>query len=175
MKNTYKIALCGLISSFALVLMLIANIFPIGTYTIPCLCGMLLVSVVIEFGAKYAYIPYVAISLISLFLVSDKEAVLYFIAFFGFYPILKSTIEKIKLKSIQYLVKYTVFNLCMVIAFFIGKFIFMIPDEGFVIFGVYVPWVFLIIGNFVFLLYDIAVSRIVVYYLFKIRNKIFNK
>lgn len=173
MKNTFKVSFGGIISAFALILMLSTSLIPVGTYALPCFSGMLLVAIVIELGAKWAYIAYAAVSLLSLFMAGDKEAVIYFIAFFGFYPILKSTLEKIKSKPVQYILKYAVFNVCIIIAFFIGKFLLMIPNEEFTIFGVYIPWIFLIIGNIFFMLYDFCVTVCVMYYVNKIRNRIF--
>jgi len=173
MKNSFKIAFGGIISAFALILMLSTSLISFGTYAFPCLSGMLLVAIVIEFGTKWAYTAYVAVSLLSLFMAGDKEAVIYFIAFFGFYPILKSTLEKIKHSSLQYVVKYIIFNVCIISAFYAGKFILMIPDEEFTLFGVYIPWIFLIIANIFFILYDRCVTVMVLNYVHRIRNRIF--
>ena len=175
MKKTFKIALGGIISGFALVLMLLTGIIWGGTYAFPCFAGMLLTVVVIEFSPKWAYCVYGAVSLLSLILAGDKEAVIYFILFFGFYPILKSTIEKLKSKSVQYLLKYIVFNVCVISAFLVGKFILMIPDEEFTIFGFYIPWVFLLLGNVFFLFYDRCVTVFISLYIYRIRDKIFKK
>lgn len=59
----------------------------------PCPCRILLIAVVIELGAKWAWAVFAAISILSLFFAGDKEAALYFVMFFGFYPILKARIE----------------------------------------------------------------------------------
>lgn len=173
MKNSFKISFGGIISALALILMLSTGLISFGTYAFPCLSGMLLVAIVIEFGTKWAYTAYAAVSLLSLFMAGDKEAVIYFIAFFGFYPILKSTLEKIKSKSVQYILKYAIFNICMIAAFFIGKFVLMIPDEEFTLFGIYIPWIFLIIANGFFWLYDRCVTATVLNYVHRIRNRIF--
>lgn len=173
MKNTFKVALCGVISAFALVLMLLTGIIWGGTFAFPCFAGMLLTVVVIEFSPKWAYCVYVAVSLLSLILAGDKEAVVYFILFFGFYPILKSTVERLNSKVFQYILKYLIFNISIICAFLVGKFILMIPDEEFTFFGVYLPWVFLLLGNIFFLLYDRCVTVFISLYIHKIRNKIF--
>lgn len=175
MKNAFKISFGGIVSAISLMLMLLTGLIPVGTYAFPCFSGMLLVALVIEFGEKWSYLAYIAVSLLSFFIAGDKEAVLYFVMFFGFYPILKSSLEKINSKLIQYILKYCVFNICIIIAFFIGKFVFMIPDEEFTLFGVYMPLLFLIIANIFFVFYDRCVSIAVYYYINKIRNKVFKK
>lgn len=171
-KNTFKVAFCGVVSALAVVMMFCTGLIPVGTYAFPCFAGMLLCPVVIEFGLRWAYCAYAAISLLSLLIAGDKEAVLYFIVFFGFYPILKASIERIKSKLYQYIIKYAVFNICIIAAFLLAKFILMIPDDEFNLLGFYVPWIFLIIGNVFFLIYDRCVTVMVLQYIHRIRPKL---
>jgi hypothetical protein len=174
-NNAFKVAFCGLTSALALVLMLCTGLIPVGTYAFPMIAGILFTVIVIEFGAKWAYCAFIVVALLSLFLAGDKEAVIYFIAFFGFYPILKSSIERIKSKVVQYVLKYAVFNVCMIVAFLVAKFILMIPDEEFTLMGFYVPWAFLIIGDLFFILYDKCVTIIIIRYVQQIRVKFVKK
>lgn len=173
MKNTFRVAFCGVISAFALVLMLLTGVIPAGTYALPCFAGILLTVVVIEYGARWSYTVFAVVSILSIFFASDKEAVIYFIAFFGFYPILKSTIERVHSKTVQYILKYAVFNVCVIAAFFVAKSILMIPDEEFTLFGFYVPWAFLLIGNVFFFFYDKCVTILIIRYIKNMRDKLF--
>lgn len=172
-KNiTYKVALCGVLSAVAMVLMFMSGIIPFGTFAFPMLSGIMLIAVVIEFNAKWAFAVYFAVSLLALLISADKEAVVYFIMFFGFYPIIKNFIERLRSKSIQYVLKYAVFNVCIIGAFFAATFIFNVPADSFTVFGFYVPWAFLLAGNVFFLLYDRCVTVMVIYYVKKIRTKL---
>lgn len=173
MNKSFRVAFCGLISALSVVLMISTSIIPVATYAFPCFAGILLTAVVIEFGEKWAFAAYAAVSLLSLFLAGDKEAVVYFIAFLGFYPILKSYIERLRSKAAQYIIKYAVFNVCIIAAFLACKFILAIPDEEFTILGFYVPWAFLAAGEFIFFLYDIAVTVLVQRYVISVRSKLF--
>jgi MFS family permease len=173
-KDSFRVAFCGLVSALSLVLMLFTSVIPVGTYAFPCIAGILLVSVVIEFGWKWALAAYGVVSLLSLFLAGDKEAVVYFIAFFGFYPIAKSGIERIKSVAVQYLLKYLVFTVCVIVAFYATTSVLMIPAEEFEIFGVYLPWVFLLAGELVFWFYDRCVTILVARYIISVRSKLFH-
>ena len=95
--------------------------------------------------------------------------------FLGFYPIVKGLIEKLSSKVLQYIIKFAVFNLCMIAAFYLSVFVFSIPKESFEIFGFYVPWLFLILGNNAFVIYDFCVTRIVTIYLLKIHKLLAKK
>ena len=92
--------------------------------------------------------------------------------FLGFYPILKGVIERIPSKPVQYIVKLALFNVCMIAAFYIGITLLSIPKESFNLFGVYLPWVFLILGNIVFIIYDLCITRLVTLYLLKWHDRL---
>lgn len=167
-KSSYKIALGGIVSALSIVLMLITGIIPFGTYAFPCFAGLLLISIIIEIGYPLAISIFVVVSLLSLLLVVDKEACLYYIMFLGFYPILRTLLSRISNRVIRFLVKILIFNVCIILAFYIGLFVFSIPKDSFVLFGVYLPWLFLILGNIFFIFYDICIDKLTYVYMLKI-------
>ena len=170
MKTSFKVSLCGVIGALSLVLMLLTFVVPFGTFAFPAFAGMLLVCVVIELGFSWAFLVYFSVSVLSVFLLGDKEAVLYYVAFLGIYPIIKGMIEKMKCKFLQYMIKFAVFNLCMILCFYVSIFVLSIPKESFELYGVYLPWMFLILGNIAFVLYDFCVTRIVTIYILKLHK-----
>lgn len=172
MKTSLKVSLGGIVAALSIVLMFLTSVVPFGTYAFPTLAGILLCVIVIEIGYPWAFATYFAVSVLSFLMLTDKEAALYYAAFLGFYPIIKSFIERIRSKLLQYLIKYLIFNTCMVGAFYIGIILLSVPRESFYLFNVYLPWVFLILGNLFFLLYDICVTRLVTVYLIKWHKKI---
>ena len=164
----------GVVAALSLVLMFLSSVIPFGTFAFPTIAGILLILLVINLGYGYAAAVYFVTAVLSFLLVTDKEAVLYYAAFLGFYPIVKSLIERIPSKVVQYIVKIALFNVCIIAAFYIGLTVLSIPKESFTLFGVYLPWLFLIIGNVFFILYDLCVTKIVTIYLLKWHNR-FNK
>ena len=168
MKSSYKVSLGGVVGALSLVMMLLTSIVPFGTFAFPAFAGMMLISIVIELGYSWAFVVYGIVSTLSLLLLTDKEAALFYVAFLGFYPVIKGLIERLRSISIQYVFKYVVFNICMVSAFFVSILLMGIPKESFNLFGLYLPWAFLILGNVAFIVYDLCVTKIVTYYLFKI-------
>lgn len=142
------------------------------TFAIPSIAGFLIVSIVIEVNRKWAFAAFFCSSIVCSFTVADKEAVLIFILFFGYYPIIKSIIESIKNKLIQFVIKFLIFNLVAVMDFFIVTNIFMVSPEIFSVFGVNFDVVIIIVGNIAFLLYDIAISAFVLKYIKLIHPRI---
>ena len=172
--NAIKVADGGLFSAMALVLMMLTGVFPFGTYAFPVVAGMMLIVIYLEFGFRWSMLVYGVISIMSILFVADKEAALFFLLLFGYYPVVKSFIERIKSKIIQYIIKFAVFNASAVSVYFLMLFVFGLPSDSFELFGVNIPLVFLIAGNFVFLIYDFAINVVVAQYLQKYR-KIFFK
>lgn len=175
-RSTFRLALCAIIASLAVVLMMITSIIPIGTYALPCFAGILLIAVVVEYGVKWSLGVFAVVSILSVFLAGDKEVVLYYIALFGYYPMIKCVFErKIKNKALLFLSKLAVFNAAAVAAFFAGTFLLSISAEEYTLFGVYIPWIFLIAGNIFFVFYDYAVTVFVAFYVRKLRSKLLGK
>ncbi len=172
MKTSVKVSLGGVVAALSLVLMLLTSIIPFGTYAFPAFAGILLVLLVFNLGYAYAFAVYFVTAALSFLLVTDKEAALYYALFLGFYPILKGVIERIPSKPVQYIVKLALFNVCMIAAFYIGITLLSIPKESFNLFGVYLPWVFLIFGNIVFIIYDLCITRLVTLYLLKWHDRL---
>ena len=175
MKSSLKVSVGGAVAALGLVLMFLTSLVPVGTYAFPAFAGMLLVIIVIEIGYPFAFAVFAATALLSFLIVTDKEAALLYTLFFGYYPVIKALIERIKSRVVQYIIKYAVFNVTMVAAFSLAIFVLSVPRESFVVFGVYLPWVFLLAGNVFFLLYDVCITRLVTLYLLKWHDKISKK
>ncbi len=171
-KSTFKLAFCSIIAALSVALMFLTGLIPIGTYAAPCIVGIFLCAAVIECGYMSSVAVFAVVSVLSFLLSADKEAVIYYIGFFGLYPILKGLIERIKLTWLQYIIKFAFFNAAMIAIFFIGIYLLSIPKESFKLFGIYLPWVFLIIGNIVFIIYDICATRLISLYVMKWRGKL---
>ena len=175
-NNALKITLSSAIAALSLVLMLMTGMLPLGTFALPCIAGMIVTSVVIECGYKWAFSVYAVVSVLALIVAADKEAVVYFVMLFGYYPLLKGIFEgRIKNIFVQYVLKYAVFNAAVISAFFISIFILLVPIEEFSIGDYYAPWIFLVAGNIFFILYDKAITSVVTLYIRRLRDKIIKK
>lgn len=174
-RNSVKMAVGGVITALSVVCMLLTAIVPVATYSCPILAGIMLAVVVIELGYRFAFAVFAAVSVLSMLVVPDKEAVVCYIALFGYYPIVKNFIEKHKSGIAQWVLKLTVFNIAAAAAFFVTITVLQVPKESFSIGGFYVPWAFLIAGNIVFVLYDVALSGLITMYVLRLRKYIFKR
>ena len=172
-KPTFRLAFCSAAAALEVVLMMVTSLVRIGTYALPCFAGLLTIAVVIEYKCKWAF---GVTAVLSFFLSGDKEAVVMFIALFGYYPILKNIIERYNKNAVvRWIIKLFVFNAAAVGSFFVVTLILEIPASEFSIFGVYLPYVFLLAGNVFFILYDLSINVFVRFYVQRLRNALFGR
>lgn len=176
-NNSFNIALGGIIAALSLICMFFTGIMPLFAYTLPALAGAFLIVIVIEISIKWAFITYVCVGLLALFLTPDKEAVVLFIMFLGYYPIVKSFFEKIKLRVVEWALKILAFNISIFLSYMIIINILGLKEliEDFNQFGKYSLLIFAVLANVAFVLYDIALTGVISTYINNFRPKIYKK
>ena len=172
MNRSKRVALGGLISSLSITLMLFTGIIPFGTFALPAFAGILIVALQIEYNTKIALITYLSVSFLSFLITPDREASLSFIAFLGYYPILKPYIESKLKKYASLFAKLALFNSIIFFVYTLMIYLFRI-DIITDILGEYnniAIVVLLFLANFTFLVYDRAISTLIMLYYIKIKK-----
>lgn len=164
---SFKASLGGIVSALSLVLMIISGITISLEYAIPMITGALLMVLVVEFSKGFATVVYIAVSVLSLLILGNKEPAIMYLMFFGYYPIIKSILEGHLKKIFCRIVKYLVFNASMIASYFVVTRIFMIPFDDMDSFGKFGILLLLLAGNIIFPLYDVLLTRLVSVYIYK--------
>ncbi|MBQ2811676.1 MAG: hypothetical protein IJE63_00375 [Clostridia bacterium] len=171
MKQSSKTALGGIVSALSIVLMLMTAVIPFMSYALPLIAGALLILMVIEISKSWAWIVYAAVSLLAIFVVPDKEAATFYVAFFGYYPIIKSTLEKHLPNVAEWLVKLVIFNASAVAGYLFTVYVLGIPFDDMGEWGKYGVIFLVILANVVFIMYDILLTKLITLYMSKFRKK----
>ncbi len=172
MKNSAKVALGGIITALSLVTMLLTAVIPYLQYALPAIAGALLVLMVIEINKKWAFMTYVSVSILSVLILTDKETAMMYIAYFGWYPILKPVLEsRIKTTPVCFLVKIIISNAAFILGYLIVVKVFGIPIDEFQSAQKWVLPLFLAAANLMFVLYDICITKLVEAYLLRWQKK----
>ena len=176
-SKTRRIALCGVMAALSLALMLLAGVMPTSSYALAALAGIVLMPLVTEFGAKASASAFACVAVLAFLLVADKEVVMLFTCFLGWYPICKSRTDFIRPLWLGYLCRFGIFAAAAVVFYFGTTMLLSIPlDFGsdLLRYGAPPVAVLLIV---VFFVYDLAVSRLYLFYDLKLRatlHKIIN-
>ncbi|MBQ4612391.1 MAG: hypothetical protein IJB26_02440 [Clostridia bacterium] len=164
-RSGSRIAFCGVAAALSTVILLMTAV-PITEISLAALAGIVGIPVVIEVGKKYGVLVYAAVSVLALLLVPTLEGKGLYIAFFGYYPVLKAALEGRRLhRALEWGIKFAVFNAAVIAAYWLMLAVFRLEKDTFVIGGVSLPWVFLPLGNGVFWLYDRCLSGLIGKYL----------
>ena len=162
MSQSAKTAIGGMVTALSVVI-LMPTALDLFVYALPAMAGMLTMFCVVELNRKWSIGVYTAVSLISLLLVPNKEAAIMYVAFFGYYPIVKSILESKLPKIPEYICKFLIFNLSVICAYAVLIKLLGMPfdelmgiteDDG-LLKRFAVP-VMLLLGNLVFIVFDIA-------------------
>ena len=73
---SYRVALGGIVSALCLLTMFLAGIMPALYLVLPMIAGILMMIIAVEVNTKWAFLTYIAVSLLSMFITFDKEAAL---------------------------------------------------------------------------------------------------
>lgn len=173
MRKSVKIALGGIVCALCLVIMFASGIITFGTISLPALAGVLLVSLVIELGIKWAVLAYGVVSALALFITPDISASILFVCFFGYYPIVKAPLERIKNRIWEWVGKIVILNAAIAAVLLITKYWVGLNITA-SMFGRYTDALVIalwIAANAVFVLYDIALTRVIGMYFHRIHPR----
>ena len=150
---------------------MLLSYFPYFTYAVPAVTGLLTMMLVIEINVKWAFVAYIAASVL-VFVFAEPESKLMYICLFGYYPIVKALIEKINKPVIEWVLKLAVFNAAAILIYAVFAGMFGVSIDDFSTLGKYGAYIFLGFGNAVLVLYDITVSRLSGTYIYRIHPKV---
>ncbi len=172
-RLAFNVAFCGIVTALAVVFMFL-SIIPSFAYVVPAFAGMVIWTVTQHMNVKWAYLCYGAACLISIMLIPQPEANMYFVFFFGYYPTLCIVLEKIKNKLIRFFVKLAIFNASVILAYNLFVLLFPLENalEGMEFFGDFAIYAFWGFANIAFVIYDFALATLKEAYIKLIKPKI---
>lgn len=170
MKQSSKCAIGGIVSALSLVLMISVAIIPFLTYALPAVASVLIAFIVMEIDKKWAFGVYCAVSILGFLLVGDKEVAMMYIAFFGYYPIIKAVFES-KIPTVAgWILKLLLFNVSIAAAYVIMINLMGVTVDEINEYGIIAVPVLLGMGSIAFVMYDIALTKIITLYIMKWRK-----
>ncbi len=163
MNLSQRISFCGVLCALSCVA-LISTVFPYATYALAALAGMVFTAATLELGTRYGILCYMVTAIISLLITPDIEAKILFLTFLGYYPVIKLRLDLLENRLLSWGIKLIVFNISIIASFCVLTYVIGVDETEFMIGGVYLPWLFLVLGNIVFVIYDVALSRVNAFY-----------
>ena len=151
-----NVAQSGIIIALSIAILYSTSLIPISTLSILTLASCLIPISIIRTSLKSTILVYLAVSILSFFLVPINISILYTL-FFGVYGIVKYFIEKLHNLIPEIILKLAAFNILLLIIYMIFK-LFLGFKVNFSI------WLFIIAAQIVFLIYDYALTIAISYF-----------
>lgn len=163
-KQTMQVAFSAVVAALSTVIMAMAGVIPVATVALPALSGLCVIPVVYEFGVRWGFGVFAVVSVLSFFLVADREAALMYVVFFGYYPVLFAFFGRIKKLWLRVMVKVLVFNTAMVLETLAALFVLGIPYEALFFGGVWGILLMLVLLNLLLFIYDYTIPGLIIMY-----------
>lgn len=170
MKNSKVIAYSGVATALSVVMLFLGSIFWVLGYTMPLVASLVMIILLDSISQKSALLTFISTSIISFILLNDKECVLLYILFFGYYPLIRDKINDIKPKFLSYLLKFITFNAAMVLTQVLCVYIFGIPFDDML--GKWGIVLFVLCLNLVFVVFDKLYTLLLKLYRIKLKKKV---
>ena len=170
MKNSKVIAYSSVATALSVVMLFLGSIFWVLGYTMPLVASLVMIILLDSISQKSALLTFISTSIISFILLNDKECVLLYILFFGYYPLIRDKINDIKPKFLSYLLKFITFNAAMVLTQVLCVYVFGIPFDDML--GKWGIVVFVLCLNLVFVVFDKLYTLLLKLYRIKLKKKV---
>lgn len=159
-------ALSGVLAAGSLTVLWLASAAPSGQLGLTAVAGLFPVGAVLASGRRAGYLCWAASAILGLLVLPNKGVALLYASFLGGYPVLKSRLESGTHRLVEWGVKLLCFNgmLTLLWMLFQGLLLPAVPPwlEG-------RTWLLYLLGNPVFILYDIGLSRLITMLMTRIR------
>lgn len=168
MKQTKKVTLAAFLCALTVVILWLGAVTDVLDLSMAVIASLGVVFARLELGRPYPILIWIVSSALGLLLLPQKGAALIYALFGGVYPLVKAGLERLP-RVLAWVCKIAVFEAAFWAYVLLAKYVFMLPDE------VYAGWMlalFAALGLFTFVLYDIVLSRLIVFYNLRIRPRI---
>ena len=173
-NRTKRVAVSGMMVALGVIILYVGSLIEVLDISMAAIASLICIIAVIEYGRVYALMIYAATALAAMLLLPEKFTPSLYALLIGYYPIIKELIERIGRKSgkralfavVRWAVKLAFFAAALLAVTLVAIYVLILPE--------YAEWlevvVFLLAGA-TFVLYDIALTRMISTYIFRIRRR----
>ena len=166
-NNTARLTVCAMLSALGVVILLLGSVVEVVDMAMAALASLLCIFAVIEYDKAAPWLVYAVTAVLALILpIPNKTPAVMHAGFLGYYPIIKEKLERRK-KPIAWLLKLVIFNAALAVIFLVVKFV-LSPLTSTPL------WMYVALfplAELAFILYDIALTRLITLYILKIRHR----
>ncbi len=158
----------AMLSALGVVLLALGSLIEVLDLTTAVLASFLCIYAVIEMKGAYPWMIWLVTSFLSLLLLPQKTPAIFYAMFAGFYPIVKEKLEKLS-RLAAWICKLAVFHLSLGAMILTLRIFFPTSLD---MSGLWwMPLVLYLMALVCFVLLDVALSRLITFYILRLRNR----
>lgn len=162
--------------ALGVIILYMGSLIEVLDISMAALASLLCIIAVIEYGRIYAWMVFGATAIVAMLLLPEKFTPSLYALLVGYYPIIKELIERIGKKSLfpkkgfgvlRWAVKLVFFNCALLVFALVAVYLLALPESA--------EWMkitMLLLANATFVVYDVALTRLISTYIFRIRGRL---
>lgn len=163
-RGAGRVALTGVLTALSLVFLWISAVAPAGRLGLVAVAGVFPAGAVVSAGLGAGFFCYGATGLLGLILLPAKSSAVLYLLFFGLWPMMKSLLERLNSRFLEWAGKLAVFNVILSVCWFGLRSLFLpflppVLDAG---------WMVYAAGNVAFVIYDLGFSKLIAFYVARV-------
>ncbi len=155
-----------MLCALGVVVLYLGSVIEVLDLTMVAIASFMVFFAVLEMGGPFPCLIYLVTSILSMLLLPSKFAAVFYLLFGGIYPILKAGLERLP-RILSWVLKFVYFNAVMTLVIAASLYLFHVEDTD-----VGFNLAFYSLGNVTFFLYDLASTRLITLYLYKLRRRL---
>ena len=181
-QKTKNLTIGALLAAMGVAIIFLGSFIEALDLTVAALASFFCIFAVIELGGIYPWLIFATTGILSVILMPQSLGGWFYLLIFGYYPILKNKIDRLP-RYVGWILKIVLCNLSLLILTIVSFFMFFGNTEGKNIFDAFILTfggegagealaigVYLL-ANLTFIIYDVALNRIIRVYFVRIRPK----
>ena len=166
--RTKYLTVSAMLAALSVVVLMLGSFVEVLDLSTAAFASILCLYAVIEIGGVYPWMIWLVTSVLGILLLPVKTPAIFYALFAGFYPILKAKLEKLR-ASVSWILKLLTFHVCL--AAMVAALLLFVPG-GLVFEG----WWWLPVATYAlclvcFVAYDIALTRVITFYLIRLHHR----
>lgn len=161
---TKYLTVSAMLVALGVILLGVGALVEVLDLSVAALASLLCIWAVIEMGGAYPWIIWGITSFLAILLLPQKTPGFFYL-FLGVYPMLKQKLERLR-RVPEWILKIVVFHVLLVLCWLILR--IFVPDEA----AVSLWWVAYGLALAAFFLYDLALTKLISYYLLVLQKRI---
>ncbi len=162
------LTLSAMLAALGVVILALGSFIEVIDLTVAVLASFLCIWAVIEMGGIYPWMIWIVTSVVAFLLLPLKTPALFYAIAFGFYPIVKEKAEK-KSTVLSWVIKIITFHISMALMllglWLLTPALFEGGLQALLLIGFYVACLA------VFIVYDVALTRVITFYFVRLRHR----